>query len=64
MDADQCRRHKRSGDSMTNLENIWSFTEIFSERLSSIFVHPMSELLLPTGLPTFSTEHATNIATN
>ena len=49
MDADQCRRHKLSEGSLTNLENIWSFTEIFFERLSSIFLHPMSELLLPTG---------------
>ena len=64
IDADRCRQHKRSEDSMTNLKNIWWFTEIFSERSSSIFWRPMSELLLPTGLPAFLTEHATNIATN
>ena len=37
IDADHCRRHKWSGGSLTNLENIWLFTDIFSERLSSIF---------------------------
>ena len=59
IDADRCRRHKRSGDSMTKVKNIWSFTEIFFERLSSIFLRPMSELLLPTGWYTFFTEHST-----
>ena len=64
IDADQCRRHKLSGYSKTKLKNIWLFILIISVRLSSIFSHPMSELLLPTGLPTFLTEHATNTATN
>ena len=59
MDADQCRRHKLSGGSLTNLENIWLFTEIFSEQLSSIFLRPMRELLLPTGWYTFFTEYST-----
>ena len=59
MEAAQCSRHKQSGDSMTNLKNIWWFTEIFSERSSSIFLRPMSELLLPTGWYTFFTEHST-----
>ena len=27
---------------MTKLENIWLFTEIISERLSSIFLRPLS----------------------
>ena len=59
IDADRCRQHKRSEDSMTNLKNIWWFTEIVSERSSSIFLRPMSELLLPTGWYTFFTEHST-----
>ena len=48
-------RHKRIGYTRTKLENIWSFTEIASKRLSSFFLLSMSQLRLPKGSFTFST---------